>query len=141
MKEKYGLFLKLALAVGVSYAWFYDYLPPRTPRKVASTISGLRIPPNVEVLYFDEHWSLTDGYAKIALKISPESSKLVKSQTERMGYQAVKPGMVKISDPRHFTISDTHSTFKYEQKENYGDFSMVVWDDQNSILLVCVNHI
>ena len=42
MKKMYIIFLVI-LAGGILYYWFNDYLPPRTPEKIARNISGLKV--------------------------------------------------------------------------------------------------
>ena len=42
----------LFLAISISYIFWGDYLPSRTPLKIARIISGIPIPGNVEIVHF-----------------------------------------------------------------------------------------
>ncbi len=48
-----------------------DYLPPRTPLKIARIQSGLDIPKNVQIIEFEEEFNFTgEGFNYILLKLN-----------------------------------------------------------------------
>jgi len=131
--------LIVALVIGLVYILLYNYLPLRTPITVASAISGLEIKSDAEVLYFDEHWVFTDGYVKVALKLSSDNAELVRSQTKKRKYAHIIQYPLNDSSDLPFTMSSIHSVSKYEQGKKPGNFSEVTWDNKNSILF-CVDY-
>ena len=73
MKRKMWIFIGslLCIALIVGYVCFYNYLPPRTPLKIARVQSDLQIPSKWELLDFKEEYSFNgEGEIYILFQMS-----------------------------------------------------------------------
>ena len=59
--------------IAIGYYVFSDYLPPRTPLKIVRLKSGLKVPKSIQVLDFEENYSLTgEGYEFVVIKLNKD---------------------------------------------------------------------
>jgi hypothetical protein len=70
----------------ITFLLLNDYLPPRTPIKVAKIHSGLRISKSATVIYFKEDYAFT-GEGQVEMKI-----KIAKSDIEDLEKECLKSG-------------------------------------------------
>lgn len=87
-KWKFTLLFILAI-VGSVYLFLGDYLPPRTPRKIAKLTSKVDIPWGADVVLFDIHWvgMSPNGYDKVIFKLSKQDYQALKKECIKSGYK------------------------------------------------------
>src|SRR6185437_9273922 len=85
---------RVALAVtfagaALAYAYWWDYLPPRTPAKVARIYSGLPVSSRVRTISFREQWSpiAGDGVVELRLQLDEKQFKAVQRAALIHGYK------------------------------------------------------
>lgn len=88
MTKKMWLVAGSLLCIGaiIGYIIFYNWLPPRTPLKIAQVHSGLNIPRNVNVINFNEAYSFNgEGEIYILIKMNEETTQnIVKQCTKKL---------------------------------------------------------
>lgn len=116
------LLIAISLIVLLLGYFFRDYLPPRTPLKIARLQSGLDIPNSVQILEYKEEYSFTgEGFIYVELKFNKEEfdkafinshkneykkliiknlilDKLIYSQTKEHGYKVYNLDITKIKN-------------------------------------------
>ncbi|GAB2551778.1 hypothetical protein [Spirosoma aerophilum] len=140
MTNKYRILL-LSLPVLVALGcYFADYLPPRTPLKVAARISGFTIPPDSEILYYDEKWDgLNDGYCRVALKLTPQSYQSLRDQVPAKTYKRLTSDVLAAYHAVPVAVEPDKSIYKLGTEVEYGDYSTVILDDEQHVLVTCLD--
>jgi hypothetical protein len=71
----------------ITFLLLNDYLPPRTPIKVAKIHSGLRISKSATVIYFKEDYAFTgEGQVEMKIKITKCKSQCAESVIFKLKY-------------------------------------------------------
>src|SRR5659263_224388 len=75
-------FLLLVLGAWFFYSTNFDKLPPKTPIKIARYTSGLNIPDEVEIVFFERNEQTFGGdYSdKILIQLTEEQTKKIKQE-------------------------------------------------------------
>ena len=89
MKKWKLILLSIVAVVGLVYLFLSDYLPPRTPRKIAKVIGKVDIPWGADVVLFDSHWvgMSPNGYDKVIFKLSKQDYQALKKECIKSGYK------------------------------------------------------
>jgi hypothetical protein len=143
MTSKYRFLLLSVLVLFALGYYFADYLPPRTAHKVAARISGLNIPSDSKVLYYDEKWDgLNDGYCRVALKLTPQSYHLLRDQVAMEDYKRLTPDVLAAyrAVPIAGAVAPHSSIYKLDTQVEYGDYSTVILDDEQHVLVTCLDY-
>lgn len=141
MINKYRFLLLSTLLVVAFGFYFADYLPPRTPQKVAARISGFSIPSDSEVLYYDEKWDgFNDGYCRVALKLTPQSYQRLRNQIPTKDYKPLTTDVLSAYQAVPIAVEPDKSIYKLGTNVEYGDYSTVILDDEKHMLVTCLDY-
>lgn len=82
-------FLLLAIGVWLFYSTNYDKLPPKSPLKIARYTSGLDIPDEVEIVFFERNDQTFGGdfSDQIVIQLSEVQTKDIQQEWEERGYE------------------------------------------------------
>ena len=77
------IFIGALLLIG--YIFYPDSLPPRTPKKVARLVSGLKIPEGIKFKMLQDDWAFNgDGTTHVKAKLTDKQlTELVRQATEQ----------------------------------------------------------
>lgn len=133
---------------------YNDYLPPRTPLKIARIQSGLNLPKDLQIIDFKEEYSFNgEGFIYILLKFDNKTLESVIKECIKEKYSKLTIDNLVAEELIHFdtkkygyTIYDKDITLI---KEGYyklnaidldnGDFTITVIDEQKKELMIYVS--
>jgi hypothetical protein len=155
MKKIILIISTFVLAVIILLFYNYkDYLPPRTPMKIARVESGLEIPQNIQIIDFKEEYSFTgEGYVFVLMKFNDIALDDVMHECINKRYKkiSIENLMIdKLINPNNkdygFVINSKKITtindgyYKLNAKDlNKRDFSIVIIDKKKKELIVYVS--
>jgi hypothetical protein len=140
MKVKYFSF-SLLLVLVIVYVILRDKLPPRTPRKIARSISGLRINSDYAVSSFTEEWNQFNGDGSLVIEIN-----LNDEQLSRLLVEGIQEGYHKLpimNPPPELSgalfLKDMKGYYRIAIHDKYASvFDLAIIDTRNKKLRIFV---
>lgn len=142
----YFTFLGIIVSL-IGYRWNYGFWPPRTAHKVISQISKTELPPNAEVLLFQEgetNFLMDDDYIVALFKLNDSS--FIKKLDDTGNFisltDATIPQLPIPMDIRNKYFSRKGIKGKYELiNREMGDCSLLLIDESRGYYFVLVEHL
>ncbi|WP_144607604.1 hypothetical protein [Algoriphagus algorifonticola] len=141
MKKYNIIFFGILIVVLAMYIFFYDSLPPRTPKKVARLISGLDVPSDSRVVKYEEQWNdfNGNGYSLIILSLEKEPFNKIYNRAKSLNFQEL-PIKEVLYGPINSLLpekSDGVYEIQFSDKENMS-YSISLLNKADNTLLIYV---
>lgn len=155
MKNQMWLFIGsvVCIATAIGAFTYRDYLPPRTPYKIARIESNLRISKDFKVKDFEENYSFSgEGFVYVVFKLDDQQIESVIQECQKNNYKVlntinlINDGFLS-SDPNYGIglhkknirdIKEGYYQLKAKDLKNM-DFSITVLDKANKELIIYVS--